>query len=158
MEFCICLTPFISLTSSLKLTWHQFSHYLTWQYTLNTMSVLLCLAECACIVERTSNVAYSSKIIELLGDLVFMMAARYAQYLRLMWNLSPTAWSSMWLQERWPSIGRISSHTKFSNISLDDYVRLFKSLVNYYWWELSARFMHHYISVQNAWAIWGCIC
>ena len=28
MEFCTCLTPFISLTSSLKLTWHQFSHYL----------------------------------------------------------------------------------------------------------------------------------
>ena len=29
MEFCTCLTPFISLTSSLKLTWLHFSHYLT---------------------------------------------------------------------------------------------------------------------------------
>ena len=29
MEFCTCLIPFISLTSSLKLTWLQFLHYLT---------------------------------------------------------------------------------------------------------------------------------
>ena len=29
MEFCTCLTPLISLTSSLKLTCLQFSHYLT---------------------------------------------------------------------------------------------------------------------------------
>ena len=29
MEFCTCLTPFISLTSSLTLTWLQFSNYLT---------------------------------------------------------------------------------------------------------------------------------
>ena len=53
-------------------------------YTLNTMSVLLCLAECACIVERTSNVAHSSNVIELLGDLVLMMAVWWAQYLRLL--------------------------------------------------------------------------
>ena len=31
------------------------------------MSVLLCLAESACIVERSSNVAYSSNVLELLG-------------------------------------------------------------------------------------------
>ena len=29
MEFCTCLIPFISLTSSLKLTWLHFSHYFT---------------------------------------------------------------------------------------------------------------------------------
>ena len=29
MKFFTCLTPFISLTSSLKLTWLQFSHHLT---------------------------------------------------------------------------------------------------------------------------------
>ena len=34
------------------------------------MSVVLCLAECACAVERTSNVAYSSNVFELLGHLV----------------------------------------------------------------------------------------
>ena len=33
-------------------------------HLLNTMSVLLCLAECACIVERTSNVAYSVTVSE----------------------------------------------------------------------------------------------
>ena len=42
------------------------------------MSVLLRLAEYACIVERTSNVAYFSNGFELLGDLVLMMAAWYA--------------------------------------------------------------------------------
>ena len=83
MEFCTCLTPFISLTSSLRLTWLQFLHYLT----SNTMSVLLCLAKCACIVERTSNVAYSSNVLELLGDLVLMMAAGYDQYLLLLCKL-----------------------------------------------------------------------
>ena len=34
----------------------------------SSLSVLLCLAECACIVETTSNV------LELLGDMVLMMA------------------------------------------------------------------------------------
>ena len=53
-------------------------------HLLNTMSVLLCLAECACIVERTSNVAYSSNFPELLGDLVLIMAEWYAQYLLLL--------------------------------------------------------------------------
>ena len=38
--------------------------------------------------------------------------------------------------------------TKCSTISLDDCVRLIKSLVNNYWWELSARFMHNNIPVQ----------
>ena len=50
-------------------------------YTSNTMSVLLWLAKCACIAERTSNVTYSSNVLELFGDLVLMMAAWYAPYL-----------------------------------------------------------------------------
>ena len=102
MEFFTCLTPFFSLTSSLKLTWLQFSLFDL--YTLNTMSVLLCLAECACIVERTSNVTYSSNVLEVLGDVVLMMAAWYAQYPFLLCKMSPTAWSSMWLQDQWPFI------------------------------------------------------
>ena len=93
MEFCICLTPFISLSSSLKLTWLQLFIFLAASldtarpagvtnlagedaiftlfdlYTLTIMSVLLCFEGFACIVERTSNV------LELLGDLVLMMAA-----------------------------------------------------------------------------------
>ena len=48
-------------------------------YTSSSKSVLLCLAGCACIVKRISNVA-----LELLGDLVLMMAAWYAQYLLLL--------------------------------------------------------------------------
>ena len=60
------------------------------------MSVLLCLGECACFVERTSNMAY---VLELFGDLVLMMASWYAPYLLLLCKLSPTAWSSMWLQD-----------------------------------------------------------
>ena len=58
----------------------------------------------------------------------------YAQYLLLLCKLSPTAWSSMCLQNRWPSIfSGISNHTICSTISLDDCVRLLKSLVNNYW-------------------------
>ena len=133
------------------------------QYTLNTMSVLLWLAECACIVERTSNVAYSSIVLDLLGDLVLLMAVWYAQCLLLLCKLSPpTAWSSIYdfRTSDHPSSedGRISSHTKCSTISLDDRARSFKILVNNYWWELSARFMHNNISVQNTRAIWGCFC
>ena len=55
MEFCTCLTPFISLTSSLKLTWLQFSHYLACIRRTQSPSC------CACIVERSSNGAYASK-------------------------------------------------------------------------------------------------
>ena len=120
-------------------------------YTSRTMSVLLCLAECTCSVERESNVAYSSNVLELLGDLVLMMAAWWAQY------LLPTAWSSTWLQDQWllsSECGRISSQTTCSTIIPDDCVRL----LNNYWWELSARFRHTNISVQNVWAIWGCFC
>ena len=36
------------------------------------------LSECACIVGGRSNVAYSSNVLKLLGDLVFMMAAWWA--------------------------------------------------------------------------------
>ena len=49
------------------------------------MSVLLCLAECACIVEKTSNIPKMS-----LSSLMLMMAAWYAQYLLLLCKLSPT--------------------------------------------------------------------
>ena len=52
------------------------------------MSFLLCLAECACIVERTSNVACSLNVLELLGDLVLMMAAWWTQCLLLLCKLS----------------------------------------------------------------------
>ena len=44
------------------------SMFTLFDQSLNTMSVLLCLAEFACIVGRTSNVAYSSNVLELFGD------------------------------------------------------------------------------------------
>ena len=101
VEFCACLTPFISLTSSLKLTWLQFD-----LYTSNTMSVLLCLAGCACIVERTSDVACSSMS---LNSLViwcswWLHGVLSRAYLLLLCKLSATALSSMWLHDQWQSI------------------------------------------------------
>ena len=158
VEFCACLTPFISLTSSHKLTWLQFD-----LYTSNTMSVLLCLAGCACIVERTSDVAYSSMSLNssvtwcswwLHGGLSRAYLFCCASCLLLRYQACDFTTSDNSSSE----CDRISSHTKCSTISLDDCVRLLKSLVNNYWWELSARFVHNNISVQNAWAIWGCFC
>ena len=107
------------------LVWHPLSHSrprFSWLgncqtigpvglHTLNTMSVLLCLAECACIVERTSNVACSSNVLVLLGDLVLMMAAWWIQCFLLLCKLSPTAWSSIWLQDQCPSSAAGSSVT-----------------------------------------------
>ena len=152
IEFFTCLTPFISLTASLKLTWLQFSHYLTCIRWAQFPS------HCACPsvpVLWTSNVAYSSSVFELLGDLVLMMAAWYAQYLILLCKLSDQACDFRTSDHPSYECGRISSHTKCSTISLDDCVRLLKCLVNNYWWELSPPFKHNNISVQNAWAIWG---
>ena len=50
-----------------------------------------------------------------------MLAAWYAPYLLLLCKLSPTARSSMWLQDQWPSIFWVrqdTRHTKCSTISL----------------------------------------
>ena len=44
------------------------------------MSALLCLSECASIVEIRSNVAYSSNVLELLGVFVLKMAAWWASF------------------------------------------------------------------------------
>ena len=103
-----------------------------------------------------TNVACFSNVLELLGYMVLMMAA--------WWTSSVVQAVSYCVITHVTSgpvpiqFGRIFSHTKCSTISLYDCVRLHKSLVNNYGWELSARFMHNDISVQKSWAIWGCFC
>ena len=126
MKFCTCLKT-NNLTNVFAYVDLASIFTLFDLYTSSTMSVLLCLAECTCSVKRESNVAYSSNVLELLGDLVLMMAAWWAQYLLLLCKLSPTAWSSTWLQDQWllsSECGRISSQTTCSTIIPDDCVRL----------------------------------
>ena len=83
-----------------------------------------------------------------------MMAAWYTQYLLLLCKLIPTAWSSMCLQDQWPSIFWVRQDLQSHQMLHHQPWRLrslAQSLVNNYWWELSARLLH-----KNAWAIWGC--
>ena len=79
--------------------------------------------------------AYYSNVLELFDGLVLMMAALYAQYLFLLCKLLLRDQACDFRTSDHPSseCGRISRHTECSTISLDDCVRLLKSLVNNYW-------------------------
>ena len=159
LEFCTCLTPFISLTSSLQLTW-QLSNYWTCRPTYvehNVRPIVLgrvCLycgenIKCGMFFKCPCAPWWLGTHDGCMVDSVFSFAVQAVSYCVIKHLTS----GPVPIQ-----CGRIFSHTKCSTISLYDCVRLRKSLVNNYRWELSARFMHNNILVQKSWAIWGCFC
>ena len=135
MEFFTYLTPFISLTSSLKLTWLQFSHYLT--CTRRTQCPSYCAWQCVPVLWREHQIEHILQMS--LSSLVTWCSWWLHGSLRTFFCCA----SCLLLRDQacvfrtsdHPSseCGRICSHTICSTISLDDCVHLLKSLVNNYW-------------------------
>ena len=107
MEFCPCLTPFISLTSSLKLTWLQFSHHLTsirWKQCPS-----YCDWQSVPVLWREHQMWHILKLSlsSLMSWCSWWLHGRPTCMLCTFFcfsKLSPTAWSSIWLKDQWASI------------------------------------------------------
>ena len=102
MEFCTSLTPFIPPSPYfIRL---GFNFYIWPAYVEHNLRPIVLGIVCLYCEKNIKCGIFFKFVLELLGDLVLMMAAWRAQYLLLLCKLSHTAWSSMWLQDQWPSI------------------------------------------------------